>query len=115
MSALIGGDKRAGHLLVDDSAGALDVTNLVDPGVDVAALLIHHFVGVLVGGVDSAVTKCRSVFAASALWSNVRFARKMRKHRNSKMKIERISSFCLRSSLKNSVGFCRKLARYFIH
>ncbi len=93
MSALIDEENRVGHLLVDDSAGALDVTNPDDPGVKVGVLLIHHFVGVLVGGMDSTVTAGRSIFLASAPWRDDRFVSKTSKHRNSKTKITRINSF----------------------
>lgn len=67
MSPLIGDENRSGHLFVDDSAAVLDVTESNGDGVKVAVFLTHHFVGVLVGEMDSAVTTGRSIFAASAL------------------------------------------------
>ncbi len=93
MSALIGEDNRAGHLFVDESAAVLDVTNPNVAGVKVAVLLIHHFVGMPVGGMDSTVTAGRPILPASALRRDDRFVSKMSKHRNSETKADRTSIF----------------------
>ena len=55
--------------------------------------MIHHFVGVMVGVMDTDVAVATPLFAASSLRRDAPLTSRISKHTNTKMKMDRISIF----------------------
>ena len=81
------------QVLVWKPAGAEAVGSRDGIGEGVTVVLIHHFVGVMVGVIDTDVAATSLWFVAASLRRDVPLTSKISKHTNTKMKMDRISIF----------------------
>ena len=90
MSALRGEEKCGGQPSVD-TAGCIAVMN--PDGIDeaVAVILIHHFVGVIVGRLSTGVPVTSSIYTVSSS-PRALFVTKINKQKKSMMKMDRITN-----------------------